>query len=53
MYSKRITSIEPLIEYIKSIFRIDKVPVRVYDKVSVIALLSILLYQIVVYSTEI
>ena len=33
IYSKRSTSIEPLIEHIKSIFRIDPLPVRGYDKV--------------------
>ena len=49
VYSKRSNSIEPLIEHIKSIFRIDSLPVRGYDKVSAIVLLSILLYQILVY----
>jgi hypothetical protein len=49
VYSKRSTSIEPLIEHIKSIFRIDPLPARGYDKVSTIILLSILLYQILVY----
>jgi hypothetical protein len=49
IYSKRITSIEPLIEHIKSIFRIDPLPTRGYDKVSAIILLSVLLYQILVY----
>ncbi len=49
IYSKRNTSIEPWIEHIKSIFRIDPLPVRGYDKVSVIVLLSVLLYQILVY----
>jgi hypothetical protein len=49
IYSKRITSIEPLIEHIKSIFRIDLLPARGYDKVSAIILLSVLLYQILVY----
>ncbi len=49
VYSKRITSIEPLIEHIKSIFRIDPLPARGYDKVSAIILLSVLLYQILVY----
>ena len=33
IYSKRGTSIEPLIEHIKSVFRIDPLPVRGYDKV--------------------
>ncbi|HET6589514.1 MAG TPA: transposase [Candidatus Nitrosocosmicus sp.] len=49
IYSRRKTSIEPLIEHIKSVFRIDPVPVRGLDKVQGIVLLSILLYQILVY----
>lgn len=49
VYSKRGISIEPLIEHIKSVFRIDPVPVRAYEKVSGIILLSVLLYQILVY----
>lgn len=49
IYSKRSTSIEPLIEHIKSIFRIDPLPARGYDKVSAIILLSVLIYQILVY----
>ncbi len=49
IYSKRSTSVEPLIEHIKSIFRIDPLPARGYDKVSTIVLLSVLLYQILVY----
>jgi hypothetical protein len=49
IYSKRSTSIEPLIEHIKSIFRTDPLPARGYDKVSAIILLSVLLYQILVY----
>ena len=49
VYSRRRTSIEPLIEHIKSTFRIGPVPVRGYDKVHGIILLSVLLYQILVY----
>ncbi len=49
IYSKRSISIEPLIEHIKSIFRIYPLPVRGYGKVSAIILLSVLLYQILVY----
>ena len=49
IYSKRSTSIEPLIEHIKSVFRIDPLPVRGYDKACAIVLLSVLLYQILVY----
>ena len=49
IYSKRGASIEPLIEHIKSVFRIDQLPVRGYDKACAIVLLSVLLYQILVY----
>ncbi|CAN5859436.1 hypothetical protein BH23THE1_BH23THE1_19710 [soil metagenome] len=49
VYSRRSTSIEPLIEHIKSVFRIDPVPVKGLDKVYSILLLSALLYQILVY----
>jgi hypothetical protein len=49
VYSRRSTSIEPLIEHIKSVFRIDPVPVKGLDKVRSILLLSALLYQILVY----
>ena len=47
---RRRISIEPsLIEHIKSIFRIDQLSVRGFHKVSAIVLLSVLLYQIMVY----
>jgi len=49
IYSKRRISVEPLIEHIKSVFRIDPVPARGYDKVCSIVLLSVLLYQLLVY----
>jgi hypothetical protein len=49
IYSKRSTTIEPLIEHIKSVFRIDPLPVRGYDRARAIVLLSVLLYQILVY----
>lgn len=49
IYSKRGISIEPLIEHIKSVFRIDPVPIRGYDKASTIVFLSVLLYQLLVY----
>jgi hypothetical protein len=49
VYSRRRTSIEPLIEHIKSVFRIDPVPVKGLDQVRGIILLSVLLYQILVY----
>ena len=48
-YSKRRISIEPLIEHIKSVFRIDPLPVRGFNAVSAILLLSVLLYQLMVY----
>lgn len=49
VYSKRSTSIEPLSEHIKSVFRIDPVPARGLEKVRGIVLLSLLLYQMIVY----
>ena len=49
IYSLRSTSIEPLIGRIKSTFRIDPSPVRGYTKSYAIVLLSVLLYQILVY----
>ncbi|MDR4512069.1 MAG: transposase [Nitrososphaeraceae archaeon] len=49
IYSLRSTSIEPLIGHIKSAFMIKPVPVRGYDKVCAIVLLSVLLYQLLVY----
>jgi hypothetical protein len=49
IYSHRKISIEPLIEHIKSVFRIDPLPARGFNSVSAIVLLSVLLYQIMVY----
>jgi hypothetical protein len=49
IYSWRNKSIEPLIEHIKSVFRIDPLPVRGYQNAAGIVLLSVLLYQILVY----
>ena len=49
IYSLRSTSIEPLIGRIKSTFRIDPSPVRGYTRNYAIVLLSVLLYQILVY----
>jgi hypothetical protein len=49
IYNRRRVSIEPLIEHIKSVFRIDPLPTRGFNKVSAIVLLSVLLYQIMVY----
>jgi uncharacterized protein with PQ loop repeat len=49
IYNQRGISIEPLIEHIKSVFRIDPLPVPGFQSVSAIVLLSVLLYQIMVY----
>ena len=49
IYSQRRISIEPLIEHIKSVFRRDQLSVRGFQAVSAIVLLSVLLYQIMVY----
>ena len=49
IYSLRSTSIEPLIGRIKSTFWIDPLPVRGYARSYAIVLLSVLLYQILVY----
>jgi len=49
IYSRRRISIEPLIEHIKSVFRIDPLPIQEFDAISAIVLLSVLLYQIKVY----
>ncbi|CAN5766549.1 hypothetical protein BH23THE1_BH23THE1_20670 [soil metagenome] len=42
IYSRRIILVEPLIEHIKSVFGIDPVPARGFDKVRNIMLLSVL-----------
>jgi hypothetical protein len=50
IYSRRRIPIEPsLIEHIKSVFRLDPLPARGFHKVSSIVLLSVLLYQVMVY----
>jgi hypothetical protein len=49
IYSKRRISVEPLIEHIKSVFRIDPVPAKGYDRIRDIILLAVLLYQLLVY----
>ena len=49
IYNQRGISVEPLIEHIKSVFRVDQLPVRRFNTVSAIVLLSVLLYQIMVY----
>jgi hypothetical protein len=49
IYSRRRISIEPLIKHIKSVFRMDSLPARGFHTVSAIVLLSVLLYQIMMY----
>jgi hypothetical protein len=49
IHSWRGISVEPLIEHIKDVFRIDPLPVRGYQKAAALVLLSVLIYQIMVY----
>jgi hypothetical protein len=49
IYNQREVSGEPLIEHIKSVFRIDPLPIRGFQSVSAIVLLSVLLYQLMIY----
>ena len=49
IYSWRGISVEPLIERIKGVFKIDPLPVRGYQKAAAIVLLSVLVYQIMIY----
>ncbi len=49
VYSRRSISVEPLIEHMKDVFTIDPLPVRGFDKARSIVLISILLYQLMVY----
>jgi hypothetical protein len=49
IYSWRSKSIEPLIEHLKWVFRIDPLTIRGYHKAAGLVLLSVLLYQILVY----
>ena len=49
IYNQRRISIEPLIEHIKSVFKMDPLPARGLSAVSAIVLLSVLLYQLMVY----
>ncbi len=44
IYNQRRISIEPLIEHIKSVFKLDPLPARGFHAVSAIVLLSVLLY---------
>jgi hypothetical protein len=48
IHSQRRISMEPVIEHIKSIFRLDPLPSRGFHTVSAIVLLSVLLYQLMV-----
>lgn len=48
VHSWRDISVEPLIEHIKDVFKIDPLPARGYQKTAGITLLSVLLYQIIV-----
>ena len=45
-YSCRSKSIEPLIEHLKLVFRIDPIPIRGYHKAAGLVILSVLLYQV-------
>lgn len=49
IYIRRSKSIEPLIEHLKQLFRIDPLPIRGYHKAAGLVLLSVLVYQILVY----
>jgi len=49
IYSWRSKSIEPLIEHLKQVFILDPLPIRGYQKTAGLVLLSVLLYQILVY----
>ncbi len=49
IYSWRGISVEPLIEHTKDVFKIDPLPVRGYQKAAGLVLLSVLIYQIIVY----
>jgi hypothetical protein len=49
VYRWRSISVEPLIERIKSAFRIDPLPVRGYHRAAAVVLLSVFLYQLLVY----
>jgi hypothetical protein len=49
IYSWRSKSVEPLIEHIKDVFGIDPLPVRGFHNAQSITLLSVLLYQMMVY----
>jgi hypothetical protein len=48
IYSWRGISVEPLIEH-KDVFKIDPLSIRRYQKTSGIILLSVLIYQFMIY----
>src|SRR6476660_1953845 len=48
IYSWRGISVEPLIEHIKDVFKIDPLSIRGYQKTAGLLLLSVLIYQIIV-----
>ena len=49
VYSWRMKSIEPLIEQVKDVFGIDPLPARGFAKAESVVLVSVLLYQVMVY----
>jgi len=49
IYSWRSISVEPLIAHIKDAFKIDHLPIGGYHKAAAVILLSVLIYQIMVY----
>jgi hypothetical protein len=53
VYSWRMRSIEPLIAQVKDVFGIDSLPVRGFERASSIVLLSVLLFQVMVYYNRI
>jgi hypothetical protein len=50
IYNWRSISVEPLREHIKSVFRIEPLPVRGYHRTAAVVLLTVLLYQLMVYT---
>ncbi len=51
IYSWRSISVEPLIEHIKDVFKIDPLQVTGYRKAAAIVLLLVLIYQIMSTTT--
>ena len=49
VYGWRSRSVEPLIKHIRDVFDINPLPVRGFDKARSIVLLSVLVYQMMVY----